>query len=30
VSDKAKKAIEGSGGSLEILKVKEVLMGAKS
>jgi large subunit ribosomal protein L15 len=30
VSEKAKKAIEGAGGSLEILKVKEVVMGAKS
>jgi large subunit ribosomal protein L15 len=30
VSEKAKKAIEGSGGSLEILKVKEVVMGTKS
>jgi len=30
VSEKAKKAIEDAGGSLEILKVKEVVMGAKS
>jgi large subunit ribosomal protein L15 len=30
VSEKAKKAIEGIGGTLEILKVKEVVMGAKS
>jgi large subunit ribosomal protein L15 len=30
VSEKAKKAIEGIGGSLEILKVKEVVMGTKS
>jgi large subunit ribosomal protein L15 len=30
VSEKAKKAIEGSGGTLEILQVKEVVMGAKS
>jgi large subunit ribosomal protein L15 len=30
VSEKAKKAIEGAGGSLEILKVKEVVMGTKS
>ncbi len=30
VSEKAKKAIEGAGGTLEILKVKEVVMGAKS
>jgi large subunit ribosomal protein L15 len=30
VSEKAKKAIEVSGGSLEILEVKKVVMGAKS
>jgi large subunit ribosomal protein L15 len=30
VSEKAKKAIEGIGGTLEILKVKEVVMGVKS
>jgi large subunit ribosomal protein L15 len=30
VSEKAKKAIEGAGGTLEILKVKEVVIGAKS
>jgi large subunit ribosomal protein L15 len=30
VSEKAKKAIEGAGGSLEILKVKEVVLGTKS
>jgi large subunit ribosomal protein L15 len=30
VSEKAKKAIEEIGGTLEILKVKEVVMGAKS
>ena len=30
VSEKAKKAIEGAGGTLEILKVKEVVMGVKS
>jgi large subunit ribosomal protein L15 len=30
VSEKAKKAIEGSGGSLEILEVKKVVMGPKS
>jgi large subunit ribosomal protein L15 len=30
VSEKAKKAIEGAGGSLEILEVKKVVMGTKS
>jgi len=30
VSEKAKKAIEDIGGTLEILKVKEVVMGVKS
>jgi large subunit ribosomal protein L15 len=30
VSEKAKKAIEGIGGTLEILKVKAVVMGVKS
>jgi large subunit ribosomal protein L15 len=30
VSEKAKKAIEEAGGTLEILKVKEVVIGAKS
>jgi large subunit ribosomal protein L15 len=30
VSEKAKKAIEGAGGSLELIEVKKVVMGVKS